>query len=222
MARLARVVALDIPHHIVQRGNRRQNVFFKEEDKQAYLDFLRKESKRFLLDIWAYCLMDNHIHLIAVPRHKGSLARGIGQTHCAYTRMINFREGWRGYLWQGRFSSFLLDERYLFAAVRYVERNPVRAGLVKKAESYPWSSALTHVKKREDFLLTKFYLLDEIKDWSRYLSQEENKEDLKLFRRHGQTGKPLGDKAFIAYLERKLGVAFRRRKPGPKPSESHN
>ncbi|MBL7130497.1 MAG: transposase [Candidatus Omnitrophica bacterium] len=222
MARLARVVALDMPHHIVQRGNRRQNVFFREQDKQVYLDFLREESKRFLLDIWAYCLMDNHVHIIAVPKHKDSLARGIGQTHCAYTRMINFREGWRGYLWQGRFSSFLLNERYLFAAVRYVERNPVRSGIVKKAESYPWSSALTHVKKREDLLLTKFYLLDEIKDWSRYLSQEENEEDLKLFRRHGQTGKPLGDKTFIAYLERKLGVEFRRRKPGPKPRQSHN
>ena len=222
MARLARVVALDMPHHIVQRGNRSQNVFFKEEDKQAYLDFLREESKRFLLDIWAYCLMDNHVHLIVVPRHKDSLARGVGQTHCAYTRMINFREGWRGYLWQGRFSSFPLNERYLFAAVRYVERNPVRAGLVKKAESYPWSSALTHVKKREDPLLAKFYLFEEIEDWSKYLSQEENEEDLRLFRRHGQTGKPLGDKAFIAYLERKLGVEFRSRKPGPKPLQSHN
>ena len=84
MARLARIVALDMPHHVVQRGNRRQNVFFKEEDKQAYLDFLKEESKRFLLDIWAYCLMDNHVHLIVVPRHKDSLARGVGQTHCVF------------------------------------------------------------------------------------------------------------------------------------------
>jgi putative transposase len=221
MARLARVIALDTPHHVVQRGNRRQNVFFKEEDKKAYLDFLKEESNRFLLDIWVYCLMNNHIHLIVTPRHKDSMARGIGETHKKYTRMVNFREGWRGYLWQGRFKSFPLDERYLYAAVRYVERNPVRAGLVKQAEDYPWSSALAHTKKKENPILTKFYLLDEIKDWSKFLSEEEKKEDLKLFRRHGNTGRPLGDKSFIKYLEKKLGVSLTKRKPGPKPS-NHN
>ncbi|MDP2939497.1 MAG: transposase [Candidatus Omnitrophota bacterium] len=216
MARLARVVALDMPHHIVQRGNRRQNVFFKEEDKQIYFDLLSEESKCSLLDIWAYCLMDNHVHLIVVPHIKNSLAKGIGTTHRKYTRMINFREGWRGYLWQGRFSSFPVDERYLYAAVRYVERNPVRAGLVRKAEDYLWSSARAHVNKSETPILTNFYLLEEIKDWREYLSEEESPEDLKLFRRHGQTGRPLGDRAFIDYLARKLGIALHKKKPGPK------
>lgn len=216
MARLARVVALDMPHHIVQRGNRRQNVFFREEDKQIYLDLLTEESKSSLLSIWAYCLMDNHVHLIAVPRVNNGLAKGIGTTHRRYTRMINFREGWRGYLWQGRFSSFPLDERYLYTAVRYVERNPVRAGLVKSAEDYPWSSASSHIKKRETSLLTNFFLLEEIKDWREYLSQEEKEEDLKLFRRHGQTGRPLGDRGFIDDLAKKLGIALHKKKPGPK------
>ncbi len=216
MGRIARVVALDMPHHIVQRGNRRQKVFFKEEDNQAYLDFLTEESRRFSLDIWAYCLMDNHVHLIAVPKKEDSLAKGIGETHRRYTRMVNFREGWRGYLWQGRFNSFPLDERYLYAAMRYVERNPVRAGLVRKAEDYLWSSAQSHINKTECPLLSRFYLLEDIADWKEYLAQEDKKEDLKVFRRHGQTGRPLGDRAFIDCLEQKLGIALHKKKPGPK------
>ncbi|MFZ5800819.1 MAG: transposase [Candidatus Omnitrophota bacterium] len=219
MARLARVVALDLPHHITQRGNRGQNVFFREKDKQIYLDILAEEASRSLLDIWAYCLMDNHIHLVAVPHSKESMARGIGTTHRKYTRMINFREGWRGYLWQGRFLSFPINERHLYAAVRYVERNPVRAGLVRRAEDYPWSSASAHVNKTEAPLLTGFYLLQEIKDWRQYLSGEDEKDRLMLFRRHGQTGRPLGDSAFINYLERKLGIELHKKKPGPKPKQ---
>ena len=96
MARLARVVVLGVPHHVIQRGNRRQGVFFNEEDKTAYLRILRKQSQEFQLSILAYCLMDNHVHLIVIPQEKRSLARGIGETNRLYTRMIHFREGWRG------------------------------------------------------------------------------------------------------------------------------
>ncbi len=216
MARIARVVAVDMPHHIVQRGNRRQNVFFNEKDKQTYMNILKEESTSHDLEIWAYCLMDNHIHLIAVPRKEDSLAKAIGTTHKKYTRMINFREGWRGYLWQGRFSSFPLDERHLYAAMRYVERNPVRAKIVNNAEDYPWSSAKTHIDQTEDSLVKHCYLENEIKDWREFLSPEEEQGDLKLFRRHGATGRPLGSSDFIEHLARKLGVDLRKKRPGPK------
>ena len=119
MARIARVVVPEVPHHVVQRGNRRQDVFFKSEDRSEYLKILKKQSVKYGFKIWAYCLMRNHVHLIVVPQDVDSFGKGIGEAHKEYTRMINFREGWRGYLWEGRFKSHPLDEQYLYSAVRY-------------------------------------------------------------------------------------------------------
>src|SRR3990172_7668648 len=133
MVRIARIVIPGLPHHVIQRGNRRQPVFFRTSDFEAYLRILKEQSAKFGISFWAYCLMANHVHLIAIPDSEESFAHGIAETHRRYTRMVNFRENWRGYLWQGRFSSYPLDETYLYAAVRYVERNPVRAGIVTKA-----------------------------------------------------------------------------------------
>ena len=123
MPRIKRIEEANYPYHIIQRGNRRQRVFLRETDNDLYLKILRVHAQFYGLEIWAYCLMVNHVHLIVVPRVKDTLTVCIGEVHRQYTRMINFREGWRGHLWQGRFKSFPLDERYLFAALRYVERN---------------------------------------------------------------------------------------------------
>lgn len=217
--RTARLVAENTPHHILQRGNRRQDVFFSDKDKEAYLKILKEQCHFYDVEIWAYCLMDNHIHLILTPHSENELGKAVGETHKRYTRMVNFRQGWRGYLWEGRFKSFILDERYLYAAVRYVERNPVRMGLTRMAEDYPWSSAYDHVNNKDSSLLTHFYLLDEIKNWSSYLREEDRKEDLKLFRRHGQTGRPLGSSDFIIELARKLKVDLTPRRLGRKPKK---
>jgi putative transposase len=130
--------------------------------------------------------------------------------------MINFRENWKGHLWQGRFKSYPMDERYLWTAVRYVERNPVRAGIVKKAEDYRWSSAQSHVSNHVDDLLSRFYLMDEIKDWRVYLSEYEDQEDLKSLRSHQGTGRPLGSEVFVNDLQIKEGRMLTKRKPGPK------
>lgn len=216
MARMARVVAVGEPHHVIQRGNRRQNVFFKDEDKQEYLNILKLQSKLFDLEVWAYCLMDNHVHLIVVPRQEDSLTKAIGETHQLYTRMINFRERWRGYLWQGRFKSVPLDEKYLYAAVRYVERNPVRAKIVKKAEDYLWSSAKVHVYNEKDSLLSKFHLIEEIDNWSEYLKGQEGQEELKRIRVQTQSGRPLGPIDYLRKLEKHLGRELIKRKPGPR------
>jgi putative transposase len=97
--------------------------------------------------------MPNHVHLIAVPNTKDGLNLAIGEAHRRYTRHINFREGWRGHLWQGRFSSFIMAEKYLLTCTRYVELNPVRAGLVKKPEACPWSSAKAHINEQNDILV---------------------------------------------------------------------
>ena len=214
MARIARVVVEDLPHHVVQRGNRNQRVFFGEQDKRAYLDLLGHFAQRHRLEIWAYCLMDTHVHLIVVPRQPEGLARALAETHRRYTRMINFRYKWRGYLWQGRFSSYLMDEPYLFAAVRYVERNPVAAGMVQRAEDYRWSSAKAHVTKQPDPLLSPSFLEDQIPDWSAYLGADD--ETPVPIEQHLRTGRPVGTRAFVQRLERRLGRVLGKGRPGPK------
>lgn len=216
MSRIARVVVPGCPHHIVQRGNRRQAVFFSDHDKVMYLGLLSENSAKAGIKVWAYCLMDNHVHFIAVPLEEKSLAKGIGLTHKKYTRMIHFREGWRGYLWQGRFFSVPLSDQYLYAAMRYVERNPVRAGLVRNAEDYRWSSARAHVLKIKDPLLTENSFSLGIDDWAAYLAEEGNK-DREMIVLHTSIGRPLGDDAFVKRIEQLTGRILRKKKPGPKP-----
>ncbi|MCI0563745.1 MAG: transposase [Nitrososphaera sp.] len=218
MARLARVNLSDIPYHVTQRGNRRQRVFFLEEDRKEYLRLLKEQSQRYELEVWAYCLMTNHVHLIVVPRKEGALTRAVGETHRRYTRHINFRQGWRGYLWQGRFASFPLDELYLYAAVRYVEQNPVQAGLVEQPEEYPWSSAKAHVANVEDPVLSPSFLTERIADWRAFLQQSNDDGMVRLLERHGSTGRPLGEERFIEQLEELSGRLLRRCRPGPKAS----
>ena len=214
MPRIARVVAPGIPHHVVQRGVRRMQVFIRESDKADYLRILKYQSCRFGVDIWAYCLMDNHVHMIAVPNSSDGLAKAIGQTHLHYTRMVNFREGWKGYLWEGRFKSYVLDESYLYAAVRYVEQNPVKAGIVEKAEYYTWSSARSHTYKAPNPVLSDCFLTSEISDWSEFLqvtSESQNRE----LEHHLKTGRPLGDDEFVNRLEMSLGRILHKSKTGP-------
>jgi putative transposase len=216
MARLARVVAPGIPHHITQRGNRRQPTFFCAEDYECYLELMAQFCRAEQVEIWAYCLMPNHVHLIAVPQSADGLRRGIGEAHRRYTRRVNFREGWRGHLWQGRFASFALDESYLLTAARYVELNPVRAGLVNAPSRYRWSSAAAHLRGRDDALVRVAPLLEVAANWRRLLISVIREEDLKVLRGHEHTGRPLGDEAFLASLEQNLGRILRRQKPGPK------
>jgi putative transposase len=129
MSRLPRVVAPGLPHHVTQRANRRQQTFFMDQDYAEYCDLLADFCRRCGTRVLAYRLMPNHVHLIMVPADEFGLRDALGEAHRRYTRMINFRDGWRGHLWQERFHSFVMDEQHLLAAVRYVERNPVRARL---------------------------------------------------------------------------------------------
>ncbi len=220
MARIARVTVPGIPHHITQRGNRRQSVFFSEADRRLYLRLLQEQGDRFGITFWAYCLMDNHVHLVAVPENENSFARGLGEVHRRYTSIVNYREGWTGFLWQGRYSSFPLDEKYLLAAVRYVELNPVRAGMVERASDYPWSSAKAHVLKQKDPLLSENFLNDEIRDWSDYLLESEEKQLLERFDLHGRTGRPLGEESFVGRLEQQTGRILRPKRVGRKPMQA--
>ncbi len=216
MPRLARVVAPGIPHHITQRGNRRQQTFFSDDDYLAYMDLMAEWCGRCGVAVWAYCLMPNHVHLIAVPRTENALTRAIGEAHRRYTRRINSRKNWCGHLWQGRFASFPMDEPRLLAAARYVELNPVRARLVKKPEAWRWSSARAHLDGADDGLIRTGPLAKLVDDWRGFLKEGLSKDDAEAIRRGERTGRPLGTERFIARLEKKLGRKLKKKKPGPK------
>ena len=143
--RIARVVAVGAPHHVTQRGNNRQKVFFSTADRRIYLSLLGSHCRRWQLNLLGYCLMPNHVHLVAVPEHENSLAKALGRTHYDYTVYLNGRRRRSGHLWQNHFFSTCLDRAHLFAALRYVDLNPVRAGLASQAAGYEWSSAAAHV-----------------------------------------------------------------------------
>ncbi len=160
--------------------------------------------------------MPNHVHLIAVPESEDGLRKAIGEAHRRYTRHINFREGWRGHLWQGRFASYPMDESYLLAVARYIEFNAVKAGVVDKPECYPWSSASAHISGKDDELVRVFPLLDIVGDWNAFLAEDVSKQEVRDILHHEQTGRPLGDENFISKLEDKLDRVLHRQKPGPK------
>jgi putative transposase len=219
VGRQARVVVPGYPHHITQRGNRRQPTFFEPSDYRRYLHLLMEESKKADVDIWSYCLMPNHVHLVAVPSTEEGLRQAIGYTHRRYTRAINDRMEWRGYLWQGRFASFPMDETYLLATARYVELNPVRAQLVSSAGDFQWSSARHHLGLCEDPVIQRSPLRQMVDDWKGFLQQSEDEtlgRKIKLACRNGQ---PLGTAEFVSDLEQRTGRVLRPQSPGPKTTE---
>jgi putative transposase len=218
MARLARIVVPRIPHHVTQRGNRRLPTFFNEEDYGAYVALLSEWCLRCGVDVWAYCLMPNHVHLIVVPESEDGLRHALGEAHRRYTRRINFRERWRGHLWQGRFASFPMDNRYLMRAARYVELNPVRAKLCRVPWRWPWSSAAAHMAGKDDGLVRVKPLLEQTGDWREFLSEGLEADEVESFRRHERTGRPLGEASFLERIERKLGRTVRPKKAGRKPN----
>ncbi len=217
MARLARVVAARAPHLVTQSGNRGQSVFFGEDDYAAYRDLLAEGCRTAGATILAYALLPTQVHLVLVPPDPDGLRAALGETHRRYTRFVNDREGWRGYLWQGRFASFPMDEPHLLIAARYVELSPVRAKLVKRARDWQWSSARAHLKGRDDGLVTVAPLLNLVPDWSAFLGAGLSDAEYETIRRGERTGRPLGTPGFIAKLEKRLGRPLARRKPGPKP-----
>ena len=218
MPRLARTVCAQVPHHITQRGNRREDIFFTDEDRQAYLDWLKEYAEKYEVAILAYCLMTNHIHLIAVPATETGLQQVLKPLHMRYAQRFNRTQGFKGHVWQGRFFSSALDDNYLWAALRYVERNPVRAKMVRKAENYRWSSAGGHCGLRPDPLLTeKPYWrkqFEGVGNWSAWLAEGDEPEKLEVIRRNVDKGLPCGSDKFIHKLEKMTGKVLQYRPRG--------
>jgi putative transposase len=220
MPRIPRIVIPGIPHHIVQRGNRRQQVFFNNEDRIFYIKLLRKYSDLLGLAIWVYCLMKNHLHLIGVPDTEKGLSEVMSIVNRKYALRVNLREDWSGCLWQNRFYSCPLDFSHTIASARYIERNPVRAKIVEHPEDYPWSSARAHVENTDDSLIVPSSLAAEIPDWRAFINQDDPSEIVKKLRKNIVTGRPLGDDAFIERLERLTGRVLRVEKAGRRPKQT--
>jgi putative transposase len=192
-------------------------VFFSEDDYRSYLRILAEEARRHEVEVWAYCLMPNHVHLIAVPPSAPSLAKALGEAHRRYAWRVNRRQGWAGHLWQERFSSFAMDEPHLSAAIRYVLLNPVRAGLAQTAAEWTHSSARAHLASAPDELVDPRPAALRIKDWDRFLRLDEPREEIEELRRHCRVGRPLGSDAFLDALEQASDRPVRPRRAGRKP-----
>ncbi len=216
MARMPRLVVPGYPHHVTQRGNRHQQTFFCADDYRHYIALLSESAAQAETQIWAYCLMPNHVHLVMVPASEDGLRATLGEAHRHYTRYINLRQDWRGHLWQERFHSFLMDEDYLLATVRYVENNPVAAGLCRHPGEWPWSSARAHLEGTDDRLVIVKPMLDRIPDWEAYLSSSTPSDRAESIRQHNRTGRPLGSAEFIKKLEKQTGRNLAPKRPGPK------
>ena len=216
MARLARIVIPGLPHHVTQRGNRREAIFFEDGDHEVYLDLLAEQARKAAVAVWAYCLMPNHVHLILKPAHSGDLGHAVGEAHRRYTNFINARGRWTGHLFQSRFASVVLDDLHLIRAVRYVSLNPVRARLVARAEDWKWSSARAHLAGIDDALVAVQPVLDRIPHLKALLEADAD-EDFSDLRHAETTGRPLGTPDFVDELEKILGRPIARRAPGRKP-----
>ena len=206
-----------LPHHVRQRGVRSIDIFGDDEDRELYLTLMREHGERTGLRFLAWCLMSNHVHLIVIPKEENSLARGIGEAHKAYTRAWNVRAGVRGWLFQGRFGSCVLDEPHLLAAARYVELNPVAAGLVVRPQEYAWSSARFHLDgRRSDPLVDDGDrdLMGLVDDWTTFLQDGIDEIAARRLEKHLGSGRPCGSDGFVRMLEKRTGRELKARKRG--------
>ena len=218
MARLPRMVLPGIPHHVTQRGNRRERTFFEEGDYALYLDLLAEAAGRYGVEIWSYCLMPNHVHIVAVPRDGDGLSQTFRYVHRHYTGYVNARMRVTGHLWQGRFASVAMDEQHLFAALRYVALNPVRARLVARAEDWRWSSVRAHYAGQGDHVVRVTPALERVGDFRVFLGEDFDEAFTYAALRKAETiGRPVGSAEWLEDMAAMTGLSLVPGKRGPKP-----
>ena len=215
-------MAVGWPHHMTQRGNNRRDVFYSDADRALYLELLQHYCQRFQVAIEAYCLMSNHVHLVAVPLRPDSLAKAFGRTHNDYARLLNIQRRESGHVWQNRFFSCAMDGYHLWQTMRYVELNPVRAGMVARAEQWPWSTAAFHLGQ------VAAHPVVEAARWSMAWDPARWAEGLESglatqaladrIRESTRTGRPLGSEQFVQDMEQYLQRPLQPQKRGPHPA----
>ncbi len=221
MPRMPRLVVPGFAHHITQRGGRKQRTFFEESDYAVYLRRMRERLVEVEISIWAYCLMPNHVHFVAVPRTEDALSKLFGHVHAKYARAINETHDWQGHLWQERFFSTVMDEPHTMAAMRYVEQNPVRAGLCSRPDEWLWSSARAHLGLADDPLLDLDATERVIDDWAEYLELCADSSIQQTIRSATRTGRPAGGSVFVEMLEEITGRRIRPQKGGRRRKQGH-
>jgi putative transposase len=218
MARLPRLVLPGVPHHITQRGNRREKTFFEDSDYALYLDLLADAASRATVEIWSYCLMPNHVHIVATPTDEDGLWRTFRYVHRHYTGFINARMRVTGHLWQGRFSSVAMDEMHLVAALRYIALNPVRARLVGQAQEWEWSSTRALVAGKDNHVVTVAPALERVGDFAAFLGEDFDEALTYTALRKAETvGRPVGSAAWLADMEARTGKQLAPGKRGRRP-----
>jgi REP-associated tyrosine transposase len=219
MARLARVVVPGHPHHVTQRGNGRARTFFGDDDYALYRDLLAAQCRAAAVEVWGWCLMPNHVHLILVPSDPDGLRRALARVHRSYAGVIQARRKRSGHFWQGRFGAVTMDEAHLAAALRYLSLNPVRARLVERAQDWRWSSTRAHLRGRDDGLTALAPIRDRFPRFADLLAFEPEQDLFERLRAAESIGRPLGDDRFVARIERLTGRSLKPGKRGPKPDE---
>jgi len=215
MAREARLVIPGLPHHVVLRAKRGKALFFDDQDRRRYLDLLTGYAAAHCLQVWAWCLMPDHVHLVAVPKKARSLMAAIMPLQSHYSGYLRRTRKNRGVVWAGRFASCPLDKRHAWEAIRFVERNPLRAGLVLRPDRYPWSSAGGHAGLREDPLLAGgLKVRGKGENWAKWLRAGEDAALVATIRACTRTGRPAGNETFIARLEKLTRRCLRAKKVG--------
>lgn len=218
MARRARVIIPGLPHHVTQRGNRRERIFLQPGDEALYLDLMSEQLRRRDVACWAYCLMPNHVHFILTPSDEDGLSRAVGEAHRRYTAFVGARGRWTGHLFQGRFGCVAMDEDHLLAAFRYLALNPVKAGLTVRAGDWPWSSARAHIARQDTPHVRVEAALARIDDFAAFLASDRgDAETWSDVLKAEMIGRPTGSRAWVEGLEEQLGRPLSPQKRGRKP-----
>ncbi|MBT7171671.1 MAG: transposase [Phycisphaerales bacterium] len=198
---------------MTQRGNHGEDIFFSDDDRQRYLMILTEQCETYGVSLLGYCLMSNHIHLILMPTTEDGLSHAVGRANFNYTGYLNRKLGRRGHLWQDRFYSCPMDRIHFFRAMAYVERNPVRAGLVSQAWHWPWSSATAHVEGKCTSGLLDLASWDEWQYqgtvWREQLELLPDEKFVASHRKSLNSGRPLGENEFVCSIEKRLGRSLR-------------
>lgn len=214
MARLPRFYIPGYPQHVIQRGNNRAACFYEKGDYQLYLTYLKEAAAKYQVAVHAYVLMTNHVHLLVTPQDKDGISRMMQSIGRKYVQFFNHKYSRTGTLWEGRYKSTLVDtDNYLFTVYRYIEMNPVRAGIVKQPIAYPWSSFKGNALGKDIPLLTPHELYTQLGKTNNarqaayrqlfniYIAEQ----DLTVIREATNKGWVLGDDEFKTRLSIKTG-----------------